>query len=204
MRSKLSLRFEPLSPTTLGASIGLGACAVICLAPVVLALVGVSAATAVVCNVSEAVPFVLTGGAAGAGAVGLFRRRVAAKDCGCAAAGTVEGESDVPIACDLSVFTVAERREHFERSRRVFSCVERLSEEADGFTFTLRATPGLGEEVSLWAKSEQRCCPFFRFDVREAAENHLVVRVSGPGAAKDILRAGLEENGLVNSGARAR
>jgi hypothetical protein len=124
--------------------------------------------------------------------------------CGCEAAGTVEDESGIPIACDLSVFTPAEREEHLERTRRVFSSLVRLGEETDGFTFTFPASPELEEEMLLWSRSEQRCCPFFRFDVRHEADVHLVVRVSGPGAAKEILRSGLEENGLLSAGVQGR
>src|SRR5262245_58241903 len=126
-------RFGPRSPSALGAAIGLGACAIVCFAPVVLAVSGVRAATAIVCDESEALAFVLAGGTAAAMAVAFFRRRAPLReDCGCSGAAS----SGVPLACDLSVFTPAERREHLERSRRLFSSVEQTREEADGFTFT--------------------------------------------------------------------
>jgi hypothetical protein len=116
--------------------------------------------------------------------------------------GPVEDGSGPPIACDLSVFTPSERREHFERSRRVLSSLDDLGEEPDGFTFTFPASAELEEEVRLWSRDERRCCPFFRFDLRREADGGLVVRVSGPEAAKEILRAGFAENGVNPRGAR--
>lgn len=190
------------SKATLGAAVSLGVCAAACLVPVLLALFGVSAGAALVCNVYEAAPLVVIGGAGAVGAVAFFRKRAASEGaCGCAGTGSSDDSptSGVPIACDLSVFTPEERAEHFVRSRRLFSLVEQLRDEADGFTFTFAATPTLVEDVSHWVANEKQCCPFFRFDVAQPGRGTLVLRVSGPGAAKSILRAGLEEYGLGRS-----
>jgi hypothetical protein len=121
-------------------------------------------------------------------------------DCRCAAGAT----SDVvPIACDLGAFSPLERDEHLERSREVLSSVERVREEADGFTLAFAVASGLEDEIRLWIQNEQRCCPFLRFDLRNEPATRLVLRISGPAEAKEILRAGLEENGLLRPEPRA-
>jgi hypothetical protein len=104
---------------------------------------------------------------------------------------------DIPIACDLSVFTAAERADHLARGRQVFAAADDVREDADGYSFTFAGTPALDAEVALWVENERRCCPFFRFDVRHAAGARLILAVSGPGAAKEILRAAIEEYAVV-------
>ena len=106
-------------------------------------------------------------------------------------------DGDAPIVCDLSVFTAAERTDHLTRGRRLFSTAEAVREDTDGYSFTFARTSALDAEVALWVENERRCCPFFRFDVRHAAGARLILAVSGPGAAKEILRAAIEEYAVV-------
>lgn len=114
-------------------------------------------------------------------------------------------DAGIPIACDLTVFTPAERAEHLAQSQRVFTAIECLTEEADGFVLTLSSTPSRRTEVEHWIATEQRCCPFFRFDLWEEDNGEtLAVSVSGPGAAKDILRAGIEQYSVASKGTQAR
>src|SRR5262245_65819308 len=82
---------------------------------------------------------------------------------------------DIPIACDLSVFTPAERADHLARSRRLFAAAEDMREDADGYSFTFARTPALNAEVALWVENERRCCPFFRFEVRDATNARLIL-----------------------------
>ena len=98
-----------------------------------------------------------------------------------------------PIACDVTVFTAAERVEHRDRARRLFTAVERLGEEPDGYAFTFAAAPDRELELARWIDNERRCCPFFRFEVASEADGRLRLRISGPEGAKQILRDGLAE-----------
>jgi hypothetical protein len=107
----------------------------------------------------------------------------------------------IPIACDLTVFTPTERAEHRTRSQSVLGAIERLTEEAEGFVLAFAASPSRRGEVEHWIEAERRCCPFFHFEVwDENSGDTFAVRVSGPGAAKEILRAGIERYGLVSEG----
>jgi hypothetical protein len=103
---------------------------------------------------------------------------------------------EIPIACDLTVFTAAERAAHLARTAALFAAVRAVTEEADGFTFAFAMAPARRVEVGHWAAAEQRCCPFFRFELRDAdAGRTLLLRVSGPVAGKEILRAAMQAHG---------
>jgi hypothetical protein len=174
---------------------------------VLLATLGVGVAIASVCNLYEAAAFIAVAGAAATGAVFLSRKRTRAADkaCACAAAARVgSGESDAPIACDLGVFTADERNAHLERGLHVFSAMWELREEADGFVFAFEADPTLEKEVVSWIEGERRCCPFFRFELERIPSGRLSLCITGPAAAKEILRAGFEEYGVFSPGPQHR
>jgi hypothetical protein len=186
--------FRTHSRAALGAAFGLGICAIVCAGSVVLATLGVGVAIALVCNLYEAAAFIAVAGAAAPGAVFLYRKRTRAADeaRACAAAARLgSGESDVPIACDLGVFTAEERNAHLERGWHVFSAIWELREEADGFVFAFEADPTLEKDVVSWIEGERQCCPFFRFDLERIPSGRLSLRITGPAAAKEILRYAL-------------
>jgi len=126
---------------------------------------------------------------------------------GCACATTQRYDdrdgAAIPVACDLTVFTPAARAEHLARSQGVLGSVDRLTEEADGFVLAFAASPSSRVEVEHWIEAERRCCPFFQFEVWEL-HGDLFVRVSGPGAAKEILRAGIKRYGRVGKTTQTR
>jgi hypothetical protein len=91
------------------------------------------------------------------------------------------------VVCDTSVFSNEERAAHAERGRRLFARLERAVERADGYTLFFPAD--VREELELWIPAERRCCPFLEFDLVGADET-LVMTISGPPEAREILRAG--------------
>jgi hypothetical protein len=114
------------------------------------------------------------------------------RECGCTTTRPVAEEiaGEIPIACDLTVFTPEERAEHLERTRKVFSAIGHLTEDVDGFTLTFTAARELRDDVGRWIEGEQRCCPFFVFDVTgDRGDDSFAVQISGPDGAKEILRS---------------
>jgi len=69
---------------------------------------------------------------------------------------------------------------------------------SDGFTFVFEPGAKLDEQIKSWLAKEKRCCPFFSFKAtREGAPASLMLRISGPQGAKEILRSELEARGLL-------
>jgi hypothetical protein len=88
--------------------------------------------------------------------------------------------TNIPLACDLSALTDAQRERHIEVSRQVLAGKQALVELADGYRLQFPDDPAwymlLGEFISM----EHRCCPFFRLALEvEPGAKAIGLRVSG-------------------------
>jgi hypothetical protein len=117
--------------------------------------------------------------------------------CGCSSRAGETNQPDIPIACDLTVFTPTERTEHFERTGRLLSSIAQLEEDGQGFTLTFASTPAVEDLLPHWIENERRCCPFFTFDVDRPAAANVSLRIWGPDGAKEILRTALDGAGVL-------
>ena len=98
----------------------------------------------------------------------------------------------LPIACDLTVFTDAERKAHRGEAEQMLASAE-TEELPDGFLLRYADQPGLIGHLGAFVEGERRCCPFFSFELRaEAGSPHVLLTIKGPPEAKAILAAGLE------------
>jgi hypothetical protein len=86
----------------------------------------------------------------------------------------------IPLACDLSALTDAQRKCHIEVSRQVLAGKQAVIELTDGNCLQFPDDPAwyilLGEFISM----EHRCCPFFRLALEvEPGANIIWLHVSG-------------------------
>src|SRR5262245_49060290 len=84
------------------------------------------------------------------------------------------------FSCDLSVMTVEEREQHFERATRMFSMAKEVKELGDGFAVRFSVDSSMITTVAQFIEKERLCCPFMKFTV-EIGEEHgpLWVRITG-------------------------
>ena len=120
---------------------------------------------------------------------GVLALGACATVCGCDRAKEPTANADAPIACDLTVFDDAERAAHAALTRRLFATVTGIDERRDGYAFSF--APGRADDVARWVEEESRCCPFFAFETGCAPDGTVRLTISGPPAAKEILRAGI-------------
>jgi len=89
----------------------------------------------------------------------------------------------------MTAIPAAERGAHQALTRRVIAAAA-IRESADGFVFELPAAEY--DAVALFVAKERLCCPFLTFVVTVRADERPVeMRVIGPAAAKDFIRAEL-------------
>jgi len=94
---------------------------------------------------------------------------------------------DIPVACRLSD---AEFRKREATLLAQFKSALVASEElADGYAFRI---PGDGSSFAVLANlimAERECCPFLTFEVvAQPNMGPVIVRVTGPGSAKEFLK----------------
>lgn len=94
--------------------------------------------------------------------------------------GTTSQLRSLPIACTLTSDDLQER----------LALIHALTAEAlvgydrDGLVLTLRYAPAAVERVRAMVASEQHCCAFLNFDVREQLDA-LRVTITAPETARD-------------------
>lgn len=96
------------------------------------------------------------------------------------------------VACDLTVFSPAERKAHVARAEGLMP-MGAAEELPDGFAFSYPDRPGLVRDIGAFVEGERRCCPFFTFELRvEPSSARVTLTIKGPPEGKEALRSGLE------------
>jgi hypothetical protein len=98
------------------------------------------------------------------------------------------------FACNLSALTKAERAAHEKLSQALVAAVQERREVEHGYAFRLPASAL--RTTAEWVSYEQRCCPFFTFELEVTRDSGpLWLRVTGSEWIKPFIRSefGLEE-----------
>src|SRR5262249_20282204 len=94
----------------------------------------------------------------------------------------------VPYPCNLDAFTAPERASPPRTGRRLWGAVIERREVEHGYAF--RLPPGELVTAAEWIRLEQRCCPFFDFELRQAKDGGpLWLHVLGGDGIKPFIRA---------------
>lgn len=103
-----------------------------------------------------------------------------------------------PIACDMSVLSLAQRETHLATSRELFSKLQAIKELADGYEFRLGDEPDAFLKVAEFVTLEKLCCPFLNFAIDVEAEGGPVtLRLTGREGVKAFVRE--EISGLLGN-----
>lgn len=73
---------------------------------------------------------------------------------------------EIPVACDLGVFSKEQRREHIELSTEVvIRWPRKRLELPDGYLFQYEGDEERFVALARWAAAEHRCCPWASYSV---------------------------------------
>ena len=100
-----------------------------------------------------------------------------------------QGRAAPQIACNLNVFTPAERVQHRTLIALLKAAIAERSELPDGYGFRLsRETISL-EQLAVWAALESKCCPFFVFylELGPQPAGLLLLRLRGGEGVKEFI-----------------
>ncbi|HWC75418.1 MAG TPA: hypothetical protein VG454_15905 [Gemmatimonadales bacterium] len=97
-----------------------------------------------------------------------------------------------PIACNLSVFTKAERARHLELIAMLKANVAEMRESADGYSF--RYAADLVRPLAEWTTLETKCCPFidFQIELEPQPGGSAWLRLRGEPRVKEFISAEFE------------
>jgi hypothetical protein len=110
-----------------------------------------------------------------------------------------EARDDIPLACDLGVFTPEERDAHVALGRQALLQWPAGREEApDGYLFHYRGDEARFLALARFAAEEHRCCPWIHFTLELAPAPAgrpagMRLRLTTPAAGKALLATGLRD-----------
>lgn len=94
------------------------------------------------------------------------------------------------LACDLSALDDPER--HEKESTLLFESYEDVEELSNGYAFRYPATPEWTQQIATFIQGEQRCCPFFRFELVVDPEQEATwLQLRGDAKVKAFLKENL-------------
>jgi hypothetical protein len=115
------------------------------------------------------------------------------------------GDLQQPIACDLTVFDVEERRRHLALSQELFAASPQIRELPDGFAVLFPPEDSWRSKIAEWVKRERLCCPFLSYEIviqasrSPGAGEGIELRLRGPKGAKELLRGELSALGALRA-----
>ena len=92
------------------------------------------------------------------------------------------------FACNMGALTKSERAVHAKLGQALFIGVQEQRELRNGYAF--RLPPAKLETAARWIALEQKCCPFFTFELELARDaGPLWIRITGSEGVKAFIRA---------------
>jgi len=104
---------------------------------------------------------------------------------------TLEKHKFESLACKLTEPKLAERKN--ELQKEVFSRVKYTKEIETGSIFSFPYDEKFLLNITKYIISEKRCCTFFIFEIKLNKTNEILLKITGPIEAKEMLKMFLAE-----------
>ena len=100
----------------------------------------------------------------------------------------------IPLACNMNVFTPAERELHIQTTNTLFQSVRNIREADSGYEFSLPGTSDTIVQVAEFISRERLCCPFLEFRLEVLPDYEVsTLLLTGPEGTQEFLRAEFSE-----------
>lgn len=95
----------------------------------------------------------------------------------------------IPLACNMNVFTTAERESHIQNTRQLCQAVQEIREAADSYEFLFPSGKVTIAKLAEFISNERLCCPFLEFTLKVAPINQPISLIlAGPEGTQAFLR----------------
>ena len=103
-------------------------------------------------------------------------------------------KSNMPLACNMNVFTSAERESHVLNTAQLSLAVHHIHEVENGFEFIFPNETELITRLGEFISMERLCCPFLEFALKVTLPNEPIsLTLTGPEGTPEFLRAEFSE-----------
>ena len=98
--------------------------------------------------------------------------------------------SDVPLACNIDVFTPIQRDLHLQNTLQLVQAVHGVDQVENGYEFTFPNQTELISKIAEFIIYERMCCPFLKFTLQVNSNSEPVsLLLTGPEGTQAFLRA---------------
>jgi hypothetical protein len=102
--------------------------------------------------------------------------------------------SQIPLACDMHVFTLAERELHVQTTEELFQSVQAIRNAENGYEFSFPNSTDIIARVAEFISRERLCCPFLEFTLKVPPRNEpITLLLTGPEGTQEFLRLEFSE-----------
>jgi hypothetical protein len=97
---------------------------------------------------------------------------------------------ETPLACNMGVFTPAQRESHIRATTQLIQAVQAVQEVANGYELKFPNETEFILKIAEFVSNERLCCPFLEFTLNVIANDEPVsLSLTGPAGTQEFLRA---------------
>ena len=103
---------------------------------------------------------------------------------------------EIPILCNMNVFTPEERENHIRTTISLFQTVQAIQEIENGYKFIFPNSnnPEKFTQFAEFIYNERRCCPFLEFTLKISSKDKTIsLLLTGPEGTPEFLREEFNE-----------
>jgi hypothetical protein len=98
--------------------------------------------------------------------------------------------STTPLACNMDVFTSAQRESHVQTTTELIQAVQSIQEVGNGYEFRFPNQTEFISKIAEFISNERLCCPFLNFSFNIVSNSEPVsLSLTGPIGTQEFLRA---------------
>lgn len=95
----------------------------------------------------------------------------------------------IPLACNMGVFTPAQREAHILSTTELIRRIEVIQDIESGYLFTFPNETELIAKLAEFISNERLCCPFLKFTLSVSQDNEPIsLALTGPLGTQEFLR----------------
>jgi hypothetical protein len=97
--------------------------------------------------------------------------------------------STLPLACNMDVFTPAQRDSHARITTELMQSIQELREVKNGYQFLFPNEAELISKIAEFILNERLCCPFLEFTLQVNVNNEPIsLALVGPEGTQEFMR----------------
>lgn len=97
--------------------------------------------------------------------------------------------ADLPLACNMDVFTPEQRDAHIQTTMELVQGVQRVGAVENGYELQFPNETEFISRIAAFISNERLCCPFLEFNLNIRSSHPVSLSLTGPVGTQEFLRA---------------